>query len=274
MEIKHTAGNLLSKVYIKQATCHCIEFHLKTDHWTSSISTQQNTLIWLGWAAPKNSMNLQWNLCFWNALKQEVIPSFGRQVTEVLWLYFHLTLCLLETWKFKISLVKFIGCGFRTNTNILNYENSCSTARHSFSFKNRICISIETPEKSKWQRFTKKWIVSFEKASFETVVDLGEGSPLSSRSISATARVDIGEGAGLWNWWRLSVTYYCFRCLGGVECICSVNYRKHKKKACDFKLERIRTENKRGMTDWTKIFWFFFWRQNEYFWEQSRVSGA
>ena len=166
METKHTAGNLLSKVYIKQATCHCIEFHLKTDHWTSSISTQQNTLIWLGWAAPKNSMNLQWNLCFWNALKQEVIPSYCRQVTEVLWLYFHLTLCLLDSWKFKISLVKFIGCGFRTNTNILNHENSCSTARHSFSFKNRICISIETPEKSKWQRFTKKWIVSFEKASF------------------------------------------------------------------------------------------------------------
>ena len=93
---------------------------------------------------------------------------------------------------------------------------------------------------------------------FETVADLGEGSPLSSRSISATARVDIGEGAGLWNWWRLSVTYYRFRCLGGVECICSVNYRKRKKKACDFKLERIRTENKRGMSDWTKIFRFFF----------------
>lgn len=32
---------------------------------------------------------------------------------------------------------------------------------------------------------------------FETVADLGEGSPLSSRSISATVRVDIGEGAGL-----------------------------------------------------------------------------
>lgn len=143
-----------------------------------------------------------------------------------------------------------------------------------FHLKTAYAFQLKRPKKAIWQRFTKKWIVSFERLRFETVVDLGEGSPLSSRSISATARVDIGEGAGLWNWWRLSVTYYRFRCLGGVECICSVDYRKRKKKACDFKLERIRTENKRGMTDWTKIFRFFFWRQNEYFWEQSRVSGA
>lgn len=99
-----------------------------------------------------------------------------------------------------------------------------------FHLKTAYAFQLKRPKKANDNDLRKSGSYHLKRLRFETVADLGEGSPLSSRSISATARVDIGEGAGLWNWWRLSVTYYRFRCLGGVECICSVNYRKRKKK--------------------------------------------
>ena len=127
-----------------------------------------------------------------------------------------------------------------------------------FHLKTAYAFQLKRPKKAIWQRFTKKWIVLFEKASFRDSGGFRGGVP-------TQLQVYIRHCESGYRWrrwplkmWRLSVTNYRFRCLGGVECICSVDYRKRKKKACDFKLERIRTENKRGMSDWTKIFRFFF----------------
>lgn len=143
-----------------------------------------------------------------------------------------------------------------------------------FHLKTAYAFQLKRLKKANDNDLRKSGSYHLKRLRFETVADLGEGSPLSSRSISATARVDIGEGAGLWNWWRLSVTYYRFRCLGGVECICSVNYRKRKKKSMRFQIRANQDGKQKGYVRLNENISILFWRQNEYFWEQSRVSGA
>lgn len=66
-----------------------------------------------------------------------------------------------------------------------------------FHLKTAYAFQLKRPKKANDNDLRKSGSYHLKRLRFETVADLGEGSPLSSRSISTTARVDIGEGAGL-----------------------------------------------------------------------------
>ena len=143
-----------------------------------------------------------------------------------------------------------------------------------FHLKTAYAFQLKRPKKAIWQRFTKKWIVSFEKASFRDSGGFRGGVP-------TQLQVYIRHCESGYTWrrwplkmWRLSVTNYRFRCLGGVECICSVDYRKRKKKSMRFQIRANQDGKQKGYVRLNENISILFWRQNEYFWEQSRVSGA